>query len=64
MDENFTEHYKLLVPYIRDLYKVVFLDGNLWSTEHYKLYSDIKRILEKARNNIGPKNFNNIKSVF
>ena len=34
VDENFTEHCKLLVLYIRDLHKVVFPNGSPWSIEH------------------------------
>ena len=52
IDKNFTEHCKPLVPYMRELHKVVFPDGSPWSTEHYELYSDMKRILEEARDNI------------
>ena len=57
MDKNFTEYCKPLVPCIRELHKVVFPDGSPWPTEHQELYSDMKRVLERARNGVGPKNF-------
>ena len=55
VDKNFTEHYKPLIPYMRELHRVVFPKGSPWSMEHRELYSDMKRILEKARNRIDVK---------
>ena len=55
VDENFTKHCKPLVPCMRELHKVVFPGGSRWFTEHRELYSDMKRILEKARNRIDVK---------
>ena len=55
VDKNFTEHYKPLIPYMRELHRVVFPKGSPWSMEHREPYSDMKRILEKARNRIDVK---------
>lgn len=40
-------------PYcLKELHKVVFPGGSSWFTGHRKLYPDIKRILEKARDRL------------
>ena len=52
VDNYFTEHCKPLLPCLKKLHQVVFPEGRRWSTEHRALYSDITRILEKARDSI------------
>ena len=54
--KNFTEHCKPLIPCMRELHRVVFPNGSPWPLENRELYSDMKRTLEKARDNMGPKN--------
>ena len=58
VDGYFTEHCKLLIPCLKELHKVVFVEGSRWISEHRELYSDMKRILEKARDNVKAKIFN------
>ncbi|KAL2041528.1 hypothetical protein N7G274_005910 [Stereocaulon virgatum] len=52
VDNYFTEHCKPLIPCLKELHKAVFVEGSRWFSEHRELYSDMRRILEKARNNI------------
>ncbi len=52
VDDYFTEHCKPLIPCLKELYKVVFPEGRRWFTEYRGLYSDIKIILEKARDSL------------
>ncbi|KAL9127575.1 MAG: hypothetical protein Q9217_003572 [Psora testacea] len=52
VDSYFTEHCKPLLPYLKELYQIVFPGGRKWFTEHRALYSDITRILKKAKDNI------------
>jgi len=52
VDDYFTEHCKPLIPCLKELHKVVFPEGSRWFTEHRELYSDIKRILKKARDSL------------
>ena len=52
VDDYFTEHCKPLIPCLKELHKAVFVEGSRWFSEHRELYSDMKRILEKARDNI------------
>ncbi|KAJ8071763.1 hypothetical protein OCU04_002079 [Sclerotinia nivalis] len=49
VDSNFTFYCKPLIPCIKQLHEVVFPDGKRWSTENRRLYSQMKLILEKAR---------------
>ncbi|KAF7863216.1 hypothetical protein EAF04_007298 [Stromatinia cepivora] len=49
VDSNFTSYCKPLIPCIKQLHEVVFPDGKRWSTENRRLYSQMKLILEKAR---------------
>lgn len=52
VDNYFTEHCKPLIPCLKELHKAVFVEGRRWFSEHRELYTDMKRILEKARDNI------------
>jgi len=52
VDDYFTEHCKPLIPCLKELHGVVFPEGRRWFTEHRGLYSDMKRILQEARNNL------------
>ena len=52
VDSYFTEHCKPLLPCLKELHQVVFPGGRRWFTEHRALYSDITKILKKARGNI------------
>ena len=56
VEEKFADHCKPLIPCLKELHKVVFPSGSRWFTEHRALYSEMKRILEKARSNIKVKN--------
>ena len=55
VDNYFTEHCKPLIPCLKELHTAVFVGGSRWFSEHRELYSDMKRILEKARSNIKAK---------
>ena len=55
VDDYFTNHCKPLIPCLKELHKVVFVGGSRWFSEHRELYSDMKRTLEKARDNIRAK---------
>ncbi len=55
VDDYFTNHCKPLLPCLKELHRVVFPRGRRWFSEHRELYSDMKRILEKARDNIKAK---------
>ena len=61
VDDYFTEHCKPLIPFLKELHKVVFVGGSRWFSKHRELYSDKKRILEKARNNVKVKTFSSTK---
>ena len=50
-----TSHCKPLIPCLKELHKVVFVGGSRWFSEHRELYFDMKRTLEKARDNIRAK---------
>ena len=52
VDDYFTKNCKPLIPCLKELHKVVFPEGRRWFTEHRGLYSDMKRILEKARDSL------------
>ena len=52
VDGYFTEHCKPLIPCLKELHKVVFVEGSRWFGEHRELYSDMKRVLEKARDKL------------
>ena len=49
VEENFTPYYKPLVPWINKLRKVVFPDGKRWEKADSGLYSQMRDVLEKAR---------------
>jgi hypothetical protein len=50
VDENFTAYCKPLIPCIQELRKVVFPEGKRWLREDRRLYSQVKSVLETARN--------------
>ena len=52
VDGYYTDHCKPLLPCLKELHKAVFPGGRRWFSEHQELYFDMKRILEKARDNI------------
>ncbi|KAI0838489.1 hypothetical protein F5Y06DRAFT_268211 [Hypoxylon sp. FL0890] len=47
--QNFTPYYEPLIPWINELRKVVFPNGNNWQKEDEKLYSQMQDILRKAQ---------------
>ena len=53
MNENLSPYCKPLIPCVQELRKVVFPDGKRWLTEDTKLYSQMKAVLEKAREDLG-----------
>ena len=55
VDDYFTDHCKPLIPCLKELHKVVFVGGSRWFSEHRELYSEMTRILEKARDSIKAK---------
>ena len=52
MNENFSPYCKPLIPCMQELRKVVFPDGKRWLTEDTKLYSQMKAVLSKAREDL------------
>ncbi|KAI9777873.1 MAG: hypothetical protein M1839_008550 [Geoglossum umbratile] len=48
--EHFTPYYQSLVPWINRLRRVVFPNDKPWKREDKELYSQMKAVLEKARN--------------
>lgn len=55
VNENFTSYCKPLIPCIQELRRVVFPNGKSWGRgerEDRGLYSRIKSVLEKARENL------------
>lgn len=55
VDDYFTNHYKPLIPCLKELHKVIFVRDSRWFSEHRELYSEMTRILEKARDSIKAK---------
>lgn len=53
VDNYFTDHCKPLLPCLKELHKVIFPRGRRWFTGHRELYSEMIKILEKARDKIG-----------
>ncbi|CAD6454337.1 86454505-3836-429b-94a0-5ea2f7e49227 [Sclerotinia trifoliorum] len=49
VESNFTYYCEPLIPCIKQLHEVVFPDGKRWSTENRRLYSQMKSVLENAR---------------
>ena len=49
VEENFTSYYRPLIPWVNRLRKVVFPDGGRWKREEKGLYSQMKAVLRKAR---------------
>jgi hypothetical protein len=49
-DENFTSHYRPLVPWVNRLRKKVFPNGRRWRRLEPELYCSMKKILHDARN--------------
>jgi hypothetical protein len=52
MNENFSPYCKPLIPCMQELRKVVFPDGKRWLTEDTKLYSQMRAVLSKAREDL------------
>jgi hypothetical protein len=48
-EENFTEYYQPLIPWVNRLRKVVFLNGGRWEKDDRELYSWMKEILGEAQ---------------
>ncbi|KAB8227915.1 protein kinase family protein [Aspergillus alliaceus] len=48
VNDNFTEFYKPLVPWVNRLRKVVFPSGGRWEKESTELYSRMKDVLQAA----------------
>ncbi|KJK78325.1 hypothetical protein H634G_06498 [Metarhizium anisopliae BRIP 53293] len=48
-EENFTSHYRCLIPWINSLRKVVFPNGRRWEREDSQLYSSMQNILREAQ---------------
>ena len=48
-EENFTQHYQLLIPWINRLWKVVFLNGGRWERQDEGLYTQMREIIGKAQ---------------
>ncbi|EGE81887.1 hypothetical protein BDDG_04830 [Blastomyces dermatitidis ATCC 18188] len=50
MDDNTTVHYQPLVPWVNKLRRDVFPGNGRWKTPNPNLYSDMKKVLQKAQN--------------
>jgi Fungal protein kinase len=50
--ESFTAYCKALIPCIQGLRKAVFPDGKRWLDQDQRLYSQMKSVLEKAREDL------------
>ncbi|KAL8906150.1 MAG: hypothetical protein Q9207_002183 [Kuettlingeria erythrocarpa] len=50
VDGDFTDHCKPLIPCLKELHKVVFVEGSCWFRERRELYSEMTTVLKKARN--------------
>jgi hypothetical protein len=48
--KHFTEYHKPLIPWVNRLRGVVFPDGEAWTSENKGLYSQMREILQDARN--------------
>jgi len=48
-EENFTLYYRPLIPWANRLRKAVFPDGGRWKQEDEGLYSQMKAVLKKGR---------------
>ncbi|KAI9855818.1 MAG: hypothetical protein M1813_009627 [Trichoglossum hirsutum] len=49
VEENFMPYYQPLIPWINRLRKVVFPGDGRWKKEDKELYSQMKAVLEKAK---------------
>jgi hypothetical protein len=49
VDANFTTYCKPLIPCLRELHGVIFPGGTPWLEEDRQLYSRMRNVLEKAR---------------
>ena len=52
LDNYCTTYCGDLVPCVRELWKIIFPEGERWRTEDYGLYSWMKMSLEQARDNL------------
>ena len=50
---GFTSYCKPLIPCVKKLHKYVFPNGNRWLGENNELYSQMKAVLDKAREDLG-----------
>jgi hypothetical protein len=50
--ENFTEHYKPLIPCIKKLRRKVFPGGGRWRVSNPKLYEEMKKLLKTAHDEL------------
>lgn len=50
--ENFTEHYKPLIPCIKKLRRKVFPGGGRWRVSNPKLYEEMKKLLRTAHDEL------------
>ncbi|KAI9777078.1 MAG: hypothetical protein M1816_004916, partial [Peltula sp. TS41687] len=48
----FTTYCKDLIPCMKELREIVFPGGKRWKTEDHSLYSQVKAVIEKARDNL------------
>lgn len=47
-----TDYCKDLIPCVEELWKIIFPGGKRWKAENHSLYSQMKAVIEKARDNI------------
>ena len=52
VNDNCTAYCRSLIPCIQELRKVVFPEGKRWLREERQLYSQMKLVLEKAKNGL------------
>ncbi|KAI1260709.1 hypothetical protein F5Y18DRAFT_245062 [Xylariaceae sp. FL1019] len=50
MSQHFTRHYRVLIPCVEKLWRVVFPNGKRWRQEDKTLYSRMRQILRDAQN--------------
>ncbi|KAI9775934.1 MAG: hypothetical protein M1839_000723 [Geoglossum umbratile] len=52
ISQNFTPYYQPLIPWVNRLRRVVFPDGKRWERKEPALYSQMKAVLENAREDL------------
>ena len=52
MSVSVTGYCKDLVPCVKELWKIIFPGGKRWTTEDRSLYTQMKAVIEKARDNL------------